>query len=77
VTFFASDNDNGLPEFFMYATAGSLTLNLNRYFGIEATSAGQFGVNQSTNFNPASFGTIDAQPPHVQFREIAPATRDS
>lgn len=56
--------DDGAPDFFTYATVGSVTFNVNRFVGVEGEVGGNFGIDQSIDFQPTSFGSVSAKPPH-------------
>ncbi|MGE3508959.1 MAG: outer membrane protein [Vicinamibacterales bacterium] len=57
-----TEGDNGEPSFATYAVAGSVTVNANRFIGIEGEIGGNLGIEQDLDF-PA--GTVSAQPPHM------------
>jgi hypothetical protein len=60
-TFFTEASDTGGPSFGNYDLGGSVTVNFNRYVGIEGEISGLLGVSQSLDF---ASGTVDATTPH-------------
>lgn len=62
--FTESSRESNEGDFADYALGGSLTYNLNRYWGIEGEIGGAFGIDQRIGFsNGPSIG--DASPPDV------------
>jgi Outer membrane protein beta-barrel domain len=60
-TFFTEGSDTGGPSFGNYDLGGSVTVNFNRYIGVEGEVSGLLGVSQSLDF---AAGTVDATTPH-------------
>lgn len=60
-TFFRS-GDSGAPSFETYALAGSVTVNANRFVGVEAEVGGNLGIEQDLEF---ATGTRSTKPPHM------------
>src|SRR5688572_19216135 len=49
-------SDNGAePDFTNFAVGGSLTLNLNRWFGVESELGWAPGIHQRVSFNDRTF----------------------
>ena len=57
-----TEGDSGAPSFGTYALAGSVTVNANRFVGIEGEVGGNIGIDQDLEFTG---GTVQAQPPHM------------
>lgn len=53
-TFF-TEGDSGAPSFQTYAPTGSVTVNANRFVGIEAEVGGNIGLDQDLEFTAARF----------------------
>jgi opacity protein-like surface antigen len=60
-TFFTS-GDSGAPSFGTYALAGSVTVNINRFVGVEGEVGGNLGIEQDLEFTT---GTQSMKPPHI------------
>jgi hypothetical protein len=60
-TFFTEGKDTQGPSFGSYDLGGSVTVNFNRYIGVEGEISGALGVSQSLDFNGV---TSDVKPPH-------------
>jgi hypothetical protein len=60
-TFFTEASDTDGPSFGNYDLGGSVTLNINRYLGLEGEVSGLLGVSQSLDFVG---GTADVKTPH-------------
>jgi Outer membrane protein beta-barrel domain len=60
-TFFTEGKDTQGPSFGSYDLGGSVTVNFNRYIGVEGEISGALGVSQSLDFNGVS---SDVKPPH-------------
>ena len=64
ILFTKGSSSSDEADFTNYALGGSLTYNLNRYWGVEGEFGGAFGVDQRINFaNSPSVG--DASPPDL------------
>ena len=61
--FFTEGKDSHAPSFGNYDVGGSLTVNVNRYVGIEGEVSGGLGVSQSLDFAGASLA--DTRTPHL------------
>jgi hypothetical protein len=61
-TFFTEGKDTNGPSFGNYDLGGSVTVNVNRYVGIEGEVSGALGISQSLDFNGAS---SDVKTPHL------------
>jgi hypothetical protein len=61
-TFFTEGKDTGGPSFGNYDLGGSVTVNVNRYVGVEGEVSGALGVSQSLDFNGTS---SDVKTPHL------------
>ena len=61
--FFTEGKDSHAPSFGNYDLGGSLTVNVNRYVGIEGEVSGGLGVSQSLDFAGASL--TDTRTPHL------------
>jgi outer membrane protein with beta-barrel domain len=53
--FFTQSSNGNEPAFGNYALGASLTVNINRWVGIEGEGGGTVGVPQAFNFGPAAF----------------------
>ena len=62
-TFFTEGSDSQGPSFGNYDLGGSVTVNFNRYVGIEGEVSGALGVTQSLDFNGTSLN--DVKTPHM------------
>jgi hypothetical protein len=60
-TFFTEASDSGSPSFGNYDLGGSVTVNFNRYVGVEGEVSGLLGVSQNLDFVT---GTVDVKTPH-------------
>ncbi len=61
--FFTQGKDSHAPSFGNYDVGGSLTVNVNRYVGIEGEVSGGLGVSQSLDVAGASLA--DTPTPHL------------
>jgi len=61
--FFTEGKDSHAPSFGNYDVGGSLTVNVNRYVGIEGEVSGGLGVSQSLDVAGASLA--DTPTPHL------------
>lgn len=61
--FFTEGKDTQGPSFGNYDLGGSVTVNFNRYVGVEGEVSGGIGVSQSLDFNGVSLA--DAKTPHL------------
>ena len=61
--FFTEGKDSHAPSFGNYDLGGSLSVNINRYVGIEGEVSGGLGVSQSLDFAGASLA--DTRTPHL------------
>ena len=61
-TFFTEGKDTNGPSFGNYDLGGSVTVNFNRYVGVEGEVSGALGVSQSLDFNGTS---SDVRTPHL------------
>ena len=61
-TFFTEGKDTKAPSFGNYAVGAGVTVNLNRYVGIEGEVSGALGVSQSLQFAGV---TADRTTPHI------------
>jgi len=61
-TFFTEGDTQG-PSFGNYDLGGSVTVNFNRYVGVEGEVSGALGVTQSLDFNGTSLN--DVKTPHM------------
>jgi hypothetical protein len=61
--FFTEGKDSHAPSFGNYDLGGSLTVNVNRYVGIEGEVGGGLGVSQNLDFAGASLS--DTRTPHL------------
>ena len=62
-TFFTESKDSTGPSFGNYDLGGSVTVNFNRYVGVEGEVSGAIGISQSLNFNGVTLP--DAKTPHL------------
>ena len=53
-TFFTEGKDTQEPSFGNYDLGGSVTVNFNRYVGVEGEISGSLGISQSLDFNGVS-----------------------
>ena len=61
-TFFTEGKDTNGPSFGNYDLGGSVTVNFNRYVGVEGEVSGALGISQSLDFNGTS---SDTKTPHL------------
>lgn len=61
-TFFTDGKDANGPSFGNYDLGGSVTVNVNRYVGVEGEVSGALGISQSLDFNGTS---SDIKTPHL------------
>ena len=61
--FFTEGKDTHAPSFGNYDLGGSVTVNINRFVGIEGEVSGGLGVSQSLDFAGASLS--DTRTPHL------------
>jgi hypothetical protein len=61
-TFFTEGKDTNGPSFGNYDLGGSVTVNVNRYVGVEGEVSGALGISQSLDFNGTS---SDIKTPHL------------
>jgi len=61
--FFTEGKDTQRPSFGNYDLGGSITVNINRYVGVEGEVSGGLGVSQTLDFNGASL--TDTRTPHL------------
>jgi outer membrane protein with beta-barrel domain len=62
-TFFTESKDANGPSFGNYGLGGSVTVNANRYVGVEGEVSGALGVQQRFNFNGSTLN--DVRTPHL------------
>ena len=62
-TFFTEGSGTQGPSFGNYDLGGSVTVNFNRYVGLEGEVSGALGVTQSLDFNGTSID--DVKTPHM------------
>ncbi|MBI4263464.1 MAG: outer membrane beta-barrel protein [Acidobacteria bacterium] len=63
---FTEGSDNtGEPDFGNYALGGSLTYNINQYWGIEGEFGAGLGIDQRINFNDGRASIGDVSPPDM------------
>jgi hypothetical protein len=62
-TFFTEGKDTQGPSFGNYDLGGSVTINFNRWVGIEGEVSGALGVSQSLDFSGAT--QTDVKTPHL------------
>ena len=62
-TFFTESKDSTGPSFGNYDLGGSVTVNFNRYVGVEGEVSGALGVSQSLDFAGATLA--DTRTPHL------------
>ena len=62
-TFFTEGSDTQGPSFGNYDLGGSVTVNFNRYVGVEGEVSGALGVTQTLDFNGTSL--TDVKTPHM------------
>jgi hypothetical protein len=62
-TFFTEGKDTRGPSFGNYDLGGSVTLNFNRWVGVEGEVSGALGVSQSLDFSGAT--QTDVKTPHL------------
>jgi hypothetical protein len=60
-TFFTEASDTDGPSFGNYDLGGSVTVNFNRYIGVEGEVSGLLGVSQNLDF---AAGTVNVTTPH-------------
>ena len=61
-TFFTESKDSSGPSFGNYDLGGSVTVNFNRYVGVEGEIGGAIGVSQSLDFGGTTLA--DTKSPH-------------
>ena len=62
-TFFTEGKDTQGPSFGNYDLGGSVTVNFNRYVGVEGEVSGALGLTQTLDFQGTSLG--DQKTPHL------------
>ena len=62
-TFFTEGKDTQGPSFGNYDLGGSVTVNFNRYVGVEGEVSGALGLTQTLDFQGTSLG--DVKTPHL------------
>jgi hypothetical protein len=62
-TFFTESKDSSGPSFGNYDLGGSVTVNFNRYVGVEGEVGGAIGVSQSLDFGGTTLA--DTKSPHL------------
>ena len=62
-TFFTESKDANGPSFGNYDLGGSVTVNVNRYVGVEGEVSGALGLQQRFNFNGSTLD--DVRTPHL------------
>ena len=62
-TFFTESKDSTGPSFGNYDLGGSVTVNFNRYVGVEGEVGGAIGVSQSLDFGGTTLA--DTKSPHL------------
>jgi hypothetical protein len=62
-TFFTESKDSSGPSFGNYDLGGSVTVNFNRYVGVEGEVGGAIGVSQTLDFSGATLA--DTKSPHL------------
>jgi len=62
-TFFTEGKDTQGPSFGNYDLGGSVTLNFNRWVGVEGEVSGALGISQSLDFSGAT--QTDVKTPHL------------
>ena len=62
-TFFTEGSNSQGPSFGSYDLGGSVTVNFNRYVGVEGEVSGALGVTQTLDFNGTSL--TDVKTPHM------------
>jgi len=62
-TFFTEGSNSQGPSFGNYDLGGSVTVNFNRYVGVEGEVTGALGVTQTLDFSGATL--TDTKPPHL------------
>jgi Outer membrane protein beta-barrel domain len=62
-TFFTEGKDTQRPSFGNYDLGGSVTLNVNRWVGVEGEVSGALGISQSLDFGGAT--QTDVKTPHL------------
>ena len=62
-TFFTESKDGNGPSFGNYGLGGSVTVNVNRYVGVEGEVGGALGLQQRFNFNGSTLD--DVRTPHL------------
>lgn len=62
-TFFTESDDATRPSFGNYDLGGSVTVNVNRFVGVEGEIGGAIGVPQTLDFSGATL--TDTKPPHL------------
>jgi hypothetical protein len=61
--FFTQSSNGNEPEFGNYAIGASLTVNLNRWIGIEGEGGGTIGIRQNFSVGPQAF--VDQRSPSM------------
>lgn len=62
-TFFTESKDSSRPSFGNYDLGGSVTVNFNRYVGVEGEVSGAIGLTQSLDFSGTTLA--DTKTPHL------------
>jgi hypothetical protein len=62
-TFFTESKDSSGPSFGNYDLGGSVTVNFNRYVGVEGEVSGAIGISQTLDFRGATL--TDTKSPHL------------
>jgi hypothetical protein len=62
-TFFTESKDASGPSFGNYGLGGSVTVNVNRYVGVEGEVSGALGLQQRFTFNGSTLN--DVRTPHL------------
>jgi len=62
-TFFTESKDASGPSFGNYGLGSSVTVNVNRYVGVEGEVSGALGLQQRFNFNGSTLN--DVRTPHL------------
>ena len=62
-TFFTESKDSSGPSFGNYDLGGSVTVNFNRYVGVEGEVGGAIGISQTLDFGGSTLA--DTKSPHL------------
>jgi hypothetical protein len=62
-TFFTESKDSRGPSFGNYDLGGSVTVNFNRFVGVEGEVGGAIGISQTLDFNGSTL--TDTKSPHL------------